>query len=156
MCKKALKPFLSGTQASKNKKMHQHYQLTDQEFETQFESCTMNPQLFSHEAHLRLGYIHVKKYGVEKAAQNLCIQIKKFDSTFDEGTKFHVTVTVAAAKVMYHFMQRSESDNFADLVKEFPRLTKDFKQLVETHYGFDIFKDPKAKSEYIEPDLQAF
>jgi hypothetical protein len=37
--------------------MEQHQYLSDKEFEEQFETCQMNPSIFSHEAHLRLGWI---------------------------------------------------------------------------------------------------
>jgi hypothetical protein len=40
-----------------------HFSLTDIEFENQFENGTLKPELFSHEAHVRLAWIHIKKYG---------------------------------------------------------------------------------------------
>ena len=47
--------------------MEPHYALSDPEFEKQFESAVLDPKFFSHEAHLRLAWIHVTKYGVERA-----------------------------------------------------------------------------------------
>lgn len=133
-----------------------HYSLNDEAFEHQFATLTLNPALFSHEAHLRLAWIHVNKYGVDQAALNLCEQIRIFDQTFDDGTKFNVTVTVAAVKAVHHFMQKSETTSFADFIEENPRLKYNFKELLACHYSGDIFRDKAAKVTWVEPDLESF
>lgn len=136
--------------------MKDHTELSDSQFANQFRDCTFNPHLFSHEAHLRLAYLLIKKHGVEEGANQLCAQIQKFDSTFDDGTKYNKTVTVAAAKAVYHFMQRSQNAGFSALLQEFPKLKVDFMGLIKCHYSFDIFKNEEAKQSFLEPDLLPF
>ncbi|MEM7298396.1 MAG: hypothetical protein AAF391_09045 [Bacteroidota bacterium] len=133
-----------------------HWQFTDNEFERLFETFKFKPGMFSHEAHLRLAYIHIQKYGREKAEQNMCDQIKGFAESLGVFDKFNKTVTIASVKAMDHFMQKSSSDNFRDFIKEFPRLLTNFKDLLGQHYGFNVFSDKRAKKEYIEPDLLPF
>ena len=132
-----------------------HYILTDCQFELHFENCILNPRFFNHEAHLRLAWIHIKKYGVEQAVENVCRQIKRYDKIFG-GSKFNKTVTVAAVRATNHFMQKSRSDNFQDFLLEFPRLKNNFKELIEIHYSMDIFNHPRAGTVYLEPDLVMF
>lgn len=136
--------------------MQYHNILSDRQFEVNFENYLLNPVFFTHEAHLRLAWIHITKYGVDQAAENLCQQIKKFDQAFGTGTKFNKTVTVAAVRAVDHFIKKSKADNFQDFIREFPQLKQDFKGLMSSHYSRDIFNDPKAKSQYLEPDLSAF
>lgn len=137
--------------------MEKHYQLSDPEFETQFRECSMDPILFgSHEAHLRLAYIHITKYGIDQACENLCHQIMAFDATFGKADKFHHTLTVASAKVMHHFIQKSSTENFAGLLQEFPRLKTNFKALLAQHYQTNIFSSELARVQYLEPDLLPF
>lgn len=133
-----------------------HYILTDRQFEVHFENCILNPKFFNHEAHLRLAWIHVRKYGVDQAVENLCRQIDRFDKVFGTGRKFNKTVTIAAVRAVHHFMKKSESDTFQDFILEFPELKNDFKRLIKTHYSVDIFTQPKARTRYLEPDLAAF
>lgn len=133
-----------------------HYQYTDDEFEKIFESFKLKPGLFSHEAHLRLAYIHIKKYGRERTEINMCDQIKGYAESLGVFDKFNKTVTIASVKVMDHFMKKAEAKNFPDLMKEFPRLLTNFRDLLSQHYGFNVFADKQAKLEYIEPDLQPF
>jgi len=133
-----------------------HWQFTDDEFEHQFESFKLKPGMFSHEAHLRLAYIHIAKYGRDQAEKNMCDQIKGYAESLGFYDKFNKTVTIASVKTMSHFMQKSDSQDFQGLVKEFPQLLDDFRGLLSKHYGFNVFADKQAKKEYIEPDLQPF
>lgn len=137
-------------------RLKDHTQYTNDEFEKVFESFKLKPSLFSHEAHLRLAYIHIEKYGTEKAAENMCIQIKGYAESLGVTDKFNKTVTIASIKTMNHFMQKSSSDNFNDFIKEFPRLLSNFKDILGQHYGFNVFSDKRAKKEYVEPDLLPF
>ena len=136
--------------------MQDHYSLSDDEFAEQFRTATLNPAYFTHEAHLRLAFILIKHHGIEGAMDQLCRQIAHFDQTFGDGTKFHKTVTIAAAKAVHHFMGRSSAKSFPELIAEFPRLNTNFKDLLACHYGFDIFSNPEAKRTFVEPDLLPF
>jgi len=136
--------------------MENHLELTDVAFEKQFADGTLNPSIFSHEAHLRLAWIHISKYGVEKAIDNVCAQIRSFATAHGDPNKYNVTLTVAAVRAVYHFMLKSKSDNFVDFIAEFPRLKSEFKKLLDGHYSVDIFKSELAKKEFLDPDLWPF
>lgn len=137
-------------------RLKDHSQYSDDEFEKVFESFKLKPSLFSHEAHLRLAYIHIEKYGSDQAAGNMCKQIKGYAESLGVTDKFNKTVTIASVKTMNHFMQKSNSDNFKEFIKEFPRLLTNFKDILGQHYGFNVFSDKRAKKEYVEPDLLPF
>ena len=136
--------------------MQNHSQLTDQQFEKQFQNCTLAPKLFTHEAHLRLAWIHIKKYGIENALENVPTQIIQFVDNLGASHKYNHTLTVAAIKTVYHFVLKSKSASFQALLEAYPRLKFNFKDLLSCHYGFDIFNDEVAKLEYIAPDLLPF
>ena len=136
--------------------MKKHLLLSDTDFADQFEKAVLPPELFSHEAHLRLAWIHITRHGEETAVENICTQIAQFDRIHGDGTKFHKTLTVAAIKAVAHFMARSTSDNFQDFIKEFPRLKHHFRELIAAHYSWDVFVDADAKRSYLPPDLLPF
>ncbi len=133
-----------------------HYSLSNEEFEIQFQNARMNPSLFSHEAHLRLAWIHIKKYGVKQAVENICSQIKQFDKKYGDGTKYNVTITVAAVYAVHHFMQKTNADTFEEYIQTNGKLITHFKELINSHYSWDIFQDEMARQDYLEPDLQPF
>ena len=130
-----------------------HLQLTDQQFKQQFQACTLDPALFTHEAHLRLAWIYIQQYGIEKALENIPTQIINFVDNVGARDKYNHTLTIAAIKTVYHFCLKSTADNFVDFIQEFPRLTHNFKDLIAAHYQVDIFNNELAKREFIEPDL---
>ena len=94
--------------------MNDHFDLDDDCFEASFRDSSLDPALFNHEAHLRLAWIHINKYGVEQAVRNICPQIQSFDRKYGDGSKYHETVTVAAIRAVNHFNEKSLSTNFSD------------------------------------------
>lgn len=136
--------------------MQLHHILTDRQFEVQFENCILNPKFFTHEAHLRLAWIHITQYGEQQAIVNMSRQIPRFDKTFGTGRKYNATVTVASVKAVSHFIKKSQAATFQDFVMKFPQLRTNFKALLQHHYSLDIFNDEHAREDYLEPDLIAF
>lgn len=136
--------------------MKNHNELTDSEFIQQFESCQFPPALFSHEAHLRLVWIHIKTYGIEQATENIQRQLIHFTRFVGATDKYNVTITRAAIYIVYHFMQQTQTGNFKEFILEFPQLQTDFKKLIARHYSSDIFNSEEARKAYLVPDLLPF
>ncbi|WP_420601345.1 hypothetical protein [Flagellimonas sp.] len=133
-----------------------HSELSDVQFENLFEKGDLPPSLFDHEAHLRLAWLYITKYGEKGAVDKSCSEIRQFDKLHGDGTKFNTTVTIAAVKTVQHFMKKSNADDFYGFIKEFPRLKHAFKALLDQHYAFDIFSNERARTSYMEPDIQPF
>lgn len=136
--------------------MENHYTLSDSEFEKKFSSCQFDPVHFTHEAHLRLAYIHIDKYGLLQAERNIQSQLKKFVAFAGAKHKYNTTLTVAAIKAVHHFMCQSDTDSFTDFITKFPRLKNNFRELIAFHYSLDIYNSEKAKKEYLNPDFLPF
>lgn len=136
--------------------MEKHLELSDEEFLRQFTHCTLNPSIFSHEAHLRLAWVNIRAYGIVQATANIQSQLLKFVEAIGEKDKYNKTVTIAGLLIVNHFIQRSNSDNFTGFLSGFPKLKTDFRGLIASHYSIDIFTSQKAKSEYLEPDILPF
>ena len=129
-----------------------HHLLTNDEFEEQFESCTLPECYFTHEAHLRLAYIHIKKHGVKQAIKNISRQIIAFDTKYGDGTKFNTRLTIASAKVVEFFMHKTSAKDFKGMLLEFPRLRSNFCEVLKEHYKLDFFKQEK-EDEYLESSV---
>jgi len=136
--------------------MEKHFELSDSEFEKQFINCELSPEFFSHEAHLRLAWINIKKYGIKKAETKIQVQLQEYVKSLGAKSKYNTTLTLAAIKAVFHFMCKSNSDSFQKFIIEFPRLNYNFKELMSCHYGFDIYNSEGAKAKFLEPDLIPF
>jgi len=133
-----------------------HLLFSDPQFEEKFATSSLPPSLFTHEAHLRLAFIHIKKYGVTKAISNMCQQIENFEKAYGENSKFNKTVTVASVKVLHYFISKSKARTYRSLIRQYPKLKYNFLSLIREHYKLNIFKSKIAKRKYIEPDLMPF
>jgi len=136
--------------------MEKHFELSDSDFEKKLISCELNPSDFTHEAHLRLAWININKYGIQQAEKNIQSRLQNYVAFVGTKDKYNMTLTLAAIKAVYHFMLKSKSNNFKDFIMEFPRLKINFKDLMACHYGFDIYNSDKAKTAFLEPDLVPF
>ena len=133
-----------------------HYDLSNEQFERQFESRSLDASLFTHEAHLRLAYIHITNYGLKQAEKNISNQIKNYVAKLGAEDKYNETVTIAAIKAVYHFMKRSDAEIFPEFIKLHPQLIYNFKGLLMSHYTTDIFNSQLAKQQSIEAELAPF
>lgn len=133
-----------------------HIELTDLQFENQFEDCSLNAKLFTHEAHIRLAWIHITKYGIQKAEENINKQILNYVTALNAKDKYNATVTIAGIKVVNHFILHSATENFGQFMQENKSLFTDFKGLLMSHYKTNIFESDEAKQKFIEPELIPF
>lgn len=136
--------------------MEKHVELTDEQFEQQFQEATLDAHLFTHEAHVRLAWIHVKKYGIELAIQNVTTQLRAYVKTLGATDKYNETLTVAAVKAVYHFYLRTEHVSFQDFILKNKRLKENFRELMNAHYSTDIFRSEVAKKHFLAPELLPF
>ena len=136
--------------------MEKHYQFSDERLLQAMEISALDPAYFSHEAHLRWGWLLIENNGIENAIEKACDQLKSYTSKLGAEDKYNETVTVAAIKAIHHFRLKSKSDNFKDFIKASSRLKTSFKELMETHYSEDIFTNAKAKVKYMKPDKAPF
>lgn len=136
--------------------MKSHNDLSNEQFLEQFENATMDPNMFDHEAHLRLAWLHLDRFSIDIAIKNIAFQLRNYTRKLGAEDKYNETVTVAAVKAVYHFKLKSNSEEFQEFIMEFPRLKTNFKDLLAQHYGFDLFTNEEAKSSFIAPDLLPF
>jgi len=119
--------------------------LTDDELLEQIENCTLDTSKFTHESMLRLAWILINKYSLEVAIEkNKRIKENYFINAL-KSEKFNVTLSKAYVEILDHFKERSTTNNFDILLEEFPRLKYNFRNLVKTHYGYNILKEHRKE-----------
>lgn len=136
--------------------MQSHFDLTDEAFEQAFRTCSLPPRLFTHEAHLRLAWMHLKKAQPSTAIEIVRSQIIAFVEQLGARDKYHETLTIAAIQIVRHFINKAHSVSFEAFIEEFPQLMSDFRNLVQSHYSFDIFSSEEARATYLTPDIIPF
>jgi hypothetical protein len=124
-------------------------EMSDKELLKQIENCSLNPNLFTHEVLLRMAWILINKYGLETAIIKNCEIKENYFKNALNSNKFNYTLTKAYTEITGHFMKNSKAKTFDKLLKEFPRLQYNFKDLVKTHFGYNILKEHRKE----EPNI---
>ncbi|WP_298370123.1 hypothetical protein [uncultured Lutibacter sp.] len=121
-------------------------ELTDNELLKRIENCTLSPSFLTHEVLLRLSYILIKKYGIDEAINKTAEIKENYFINALNSNKFNRTLTRAYTEILYYFMQNSPKNaSFEKILRDFPRLRYNFKNLVKTHYGYDILKEHRKE-----------
>lgn len=136
--------------------MEKHFELNDTEFTQQFENCILDASLFSHEAHLRLAWIYIQRYGSDEAISIIRNQIQRYAASLGAPEKYNETVTVASVKAVSYFIRKEKNDTFKAFITKNQQLKTHFKQLLATHYRTDIFTSETAKTTFLEAELDPF
>jgi hypothetical protein len=132
-------------------------ELNDNELIEQIENCTLSPSFFTHEVFLRMAYILIEKYCIETAIRKNCELKENYFIKALNSNKFNYTLTRAYTEILYYFMSNTKNSSFNKLLRDFPRLQYNFKDLVKTHYGYDIMKEHRKEAEeYKGPILFTF
>lgn len=136
--------------------MEKHRILTDEEFLRQISEASLPPSAFTHEAHLRLAWLHLEKYDLYQAIDRVRQQLVNYVAKLGVSGKYHETLTVASVQVINHFRAKSQAEGFPGFMEEFPQLKSRFRALLACHYGHDLMNSPEARRTYQEPDLLPF
>lgn len=132
--------------------MEEHRKLSNEEYEKLFEEGRYDLP-FTHEAHLRLAWIHIVRYGLVNAEKSIYEQFLSFAKSKNADAKFSKTITIASVKMVGHFIKRSRADDFWGFIEEFPQLKNEYKDLLASHYDTDIFNGEEGRNEYLEPKV---
>lgn len=125
----------------------------DRDFRAAFEAGKVSPEVFSHEAHLRLAYVYVVEHGPEAAQERMREALLSFLAAHQIPTaKFHETLTGAWVLAVSHFMDRSPSSSFAEFITKSQALLDS--KVMLTHYSAGTLFSPEARASYVEPDLE--
>ena len=132
-------------------------ELNERELLEQFENSSLNPILFTHEIQLRISWIYIQKYDVEKATDTFSKFKEHYYINVLKSNKFNLPLTKAYVEILHYFMEKSSVTDFDKLLREFPRLKFNFKKLVKTHYGYDILKEHRTEDpQPVRPILFTF
>ncbi|HXX94660.1 MAG TPA: hypothetical protein VEN81_13585 [Planctomycetota bacterium] len=131
--------------------------MTDDEFLVAFERCALShDEQWTHAAHLRMAYCHLKKFPFEEALSRVRSGIPRLNAKF--GTPellergYHDTLTVAWMRLIHATMRAhgalADAETF---FKAHPHLTHS--SVIGLFYSDGRLWSWEAKKGFVEPDL---
>ncbi len=89
--------------------------LSDKEFIEAFEDQSLQPELFNHYGHLRLGWLYLKAYPLDIAIEKTVSGISAYASSLGATDKFQHTLTEAIIRIMAVRMKQKPFDSFVSV-----------------------------------------
>ena len=130
-----------------------------EEFAGRFLAGTIPFEEWTHQAHLAVGAWHVSRYGVEEALPHLRVGIQCLNEkhgTPNSLTRgYHETITCAYVKLLAEFLESCPPR--MPLQEQVVRLLEGpvaDKNLLLKFYSRETLMSARAKSEWVEPDIE--
>lgn len=128
--------------------------MDDQTFLTAFEDTTLPPHLFTHQAHIRMAWLYLHEYGWDVGVTKITEGIQRYATAQGANRKYHTTITLFWAKLVYHLLIDSpESSSFDCFLKQYPFILDT--AIIMRHYTAEVLRSEQARAEWVEPDLVA-
>jgi hypothetical protein len=111
---------------------------------------------FNHQAHLSMAYVYLARGGFDRAFTQMSETLKKYLKAkgVDAG-KFHLTLTWAWLKAVWHFMRQSAPMSSAKAFLEANPVLLN-KDILLSHYSHDRLFSDRARRRLVHPDLNPF
>jgi hypothetical protein len=134
---------------------------TEQEIDNvieQFEAGTIDREAWGHPEHLIVAYRYSQGADFETAYQRMKAGIfnllKAFEVDLTKAMPYHETMTVFWLRVVFSFANTPSDES---LVERTHKMIKKFdKHYPGKFYSKELLLSNKARSEFVEPDLESF
>ena len=121
--------------------------MDDDELLAAFESGTL--EAFPHESHLRVIYLLIQRDGLDAAVSGMSDRIKDWARASGRPEAFHVTRTVAWARLV---AEAGDSGGSLELLAGHPEFIR--RDLLDDYYSAGRLATDEARTSFIEPDLK--
>ncbi len=125
--------------------------MNDDAFLAALESCRLSPSDFNHEAHVRAGYLYLRRFEFTEALAAMRRAINAFAASIGKSSLYHETITTAfmilIAERLADYPEDADWPSFlkrnADLVSGNP---------LRRHYSPERLATPLARRIFLMPD----
>jgi hypothetical protein len=130
--------------------------MTDAEFLAAFEGCSLTMEQWHHREHIRVAYLYLLRYPFPealikmRAGLNALNAAQKVPDLPHRG--YHDTMTRAWLQLVHVALcEHGPAENSERFYELNPQLTQN--KALRLFYSSDLLMSPKAKAEFVEPDL---
>jgi hypothetical protein len=118
-----------------------------------FEACSFHPSEFRHHQHLAVALWYVRHLSPEEAVTRMTSGIRRLAEAYGKSG-YHETITLFWLRIVSNFA--AKADTGAPLAAVANQLIAccDNKNLIFDYYSAELLETPRAKAEWVEPDLK--
>ena len=128
--------------------------MTDVEFLSAFEGCSLSEQLWTHEAHVRMAWLYLRRKPLSEVIPVVREGIKRYNASLKKPLAYHETITRAFVYLINHRMQRGDTSlSFAEFCDENPNLLDRKLTGLLMYYRKETLFSQAAREAFVEPDI---
>ena len=122
--------------------------MTDEEFLSALEDCSLPKENFKHVDHVRAGYLYLKKFPFGAALDRIKETIQRYAKSLGVSGLYHETITVAyMALINERLAQHGDAGSWDAFAARNPALFD--KDMLSRHYSKDILDSDLARQVFV-------
>jgi hypothetical protein len=118
-----------------------------------FEGCSFHPAEFRHHQHLAVALWYVRQLPPEEAENRMTTGIRRLAEAYGKSG-YHETITLFWLHVVSDFAAKAEAGAPLAAIANQLIACCDNKNLILDYYSSELLESPRAKAEWVEPDLK--
>jgi hypothetical protein len=131
----------------------------DDTFLQQFETASWPLHEWHHRQHIKIAYLYLSRYPFDIAVAKMCSGVKKYNAAHKVpeaiGRGYHETMMQAWMRLVHFTLcEYGPAENADAFYDQNPQLSE--KKALRFFYTRDLIMSPKAKAEFVQPDLIPF
>src|SRR5262249_22465387 len=84
--------------------------MNDTDFLHAFERCSLPQSEWTHRAHVRMAWLHLRQEPLAQAAPRVCAGIRRYNAAFDKLPAYHETITRGFLILIDHRMRQNAGE----------------------------------------------
>ena len=126
--------------------------MTDAEFVSAFEDCSLGESQFHHRDHIRLGWIYLREMPVLDALARYSVGLRRYAASHGKPDRYHETITFAFLLLIQERRRRSET--WPDFEEANSDLFRWNPSILSTYYRPETLASNEARQSFILPDYE--
>lgn len=122
--------------------------MTDEEFIAEFEAYRLPESLFDHAAHVRAGYLYLRRQKFPQAVARMCTAIEGYARSLGRADRYHETITIAfMALIQEHVYRRGDGGGWEEFKARNPELLR--KDALLAYFPKAVLDSDEARARFM-------
>lgn len=119
----------------------------DARFLAALEAATLPPEEFDHAAHVRAGYLYLRRHAFPQATAAMCASIDRYVRAIGKPGRYHETITVAfMALINAHMRRFGDAGSWQQFRAGNPELFRP--DVLLDYYPREVLDSPEARAAF--------
>ena len=127
--------------------------MTDEEFISRFEDCSLNNELFHHPDHVKLAFLYLSRYPAFEAIQRFSLSLARFARAMGRPRLYNETITWSFLFLIRERMARAgRQQTWSEFAAGNPDLLSWKDNVLKKYYREETLSSDIARSTFVFPD----